>query len=87
MYEKTTKWLTFQEIYSKRKTKIINVYNNEDNEWLGEIKWRATWRQYCFYTDGSILAESCLDDISSVIKELKQLRKDHKLTQKQTEDK
>ena len=75
MYQKTTKWLTFQETHSENKTKIINVYNNTDNEWLGEIKWYARWRQYCFFDEGSILTKRCLDDISTVIEELKQLRK------------
>jgi hypothetical protein len=45
---------------------------------LGEIRWHAPWRQYCFIVEHDhyeplrlVIAKSCLDDISAYILELK----------------
>lgn len=78
MYQKKTKYLIFEEIppTKTRKTKIILIYNKSGED-LGEIKWYSSWRQYCYFNDENnvCLAKSCLDDISAVIEELLEMRK------------
>lgn len=66
----------------KRKTKIWECHNH-GGDYLGVIEWYGRWRQYCFvlkaqefefeYSD-VIFARSCLDDISSFIDQVMEMR-------------
>ena len=97
MYEKTTKWLKFEEQApdnKRRKTKIISV-RNHDGHRLGEIRWKSGWRQYCYIIDEASLARDtiitlsngCINSILTVIEELTQLQKGRLLIQKSMEKK
>ena len=62
-----------------KKTKTFVVKNRELNEVIGVIKWHGAWRQYCFFTEGSMLfCKSCLSDISDFIQRLMDDRKQGK---------
>jgi hypothetical protein len=41
-----------------RKTLIWDVLNATDAI-LGEIKWHAPWRRYCFFPNGMLCADAC----------------------------
>jgi hypothetical protein len=73
---KTTKYLRFDVVKDTGKTKVIFIVNIHHDEVLGEIKWYPGWRQYCFYPNHStIWNPHCLNDVSTVIKELMDDRK------------
>ena len=77
---KITKYLKFDVIKDIRfglgKTKTIFIINIHHDEVIGEIKWFSRWRQYCFFPNNStIWNPHCLNDVSTVIKELMDERK------------
>ena len=50
----------------KRKTNVWGVSNALTNDALGEIKWHAPWRRYCFFPAGMLCADvGCLLEISN----------------------
>lgn len=58
---KTTKW---------------SVLTNTSKSELGEIKWYASWRKYCYFpTVQAVYSVGCLSDISSFINQLTKERK------------
>jgi len=60
----------------KIKTEIWECRNLEHGFILGEIRWRGSWRQYCFFPDpDNIFNRSCLNDIADFIKQLMEGRK------------
>ena len=72
---KETKYLGFIDIEAKQKTKIISIVNIHHDEAIGEIRWFSRWRQYCFFPyDGTIWNTTCMEDVQTVINELKEER-------------
>lgn len=54
-----------------RKTEIWECRHNEDDYFLGEVKWHGAWRQYCFFPEEQLVfSRSCLIDISHFIQQL-----------------
>jgi hypothetical protein len=73
---KETKYLRFIDKEVNKKTKIIGVINISHDEELGEIKWYASWRQYCFFASyDTVWNDDCLLQIIEVMKELMKERK------------
>jgi len=71
MVIKETQYLEFEELPTKGKTKYINVINRKAQEFIGEIKWYAPWRQYCFFPEfDTVWNTKCLDDVNDLIKQL-----------------
>ena len=70
------KYICFEKIDAgKRKTYIFECLNRE-GFLLGNVEWERGWRQYCFYPrEDTVLARSCIDDISHFIKQLMDQRK------------
>lgn len=53
--------------YPKRKTQTWSCRNKKCDV-LGQVRWYAPWRQYCFFTEPNIIyAKSCLIDIAYFI--------------------
>ena len=54
----------------KHKTDIVQILNSND-ELLGEIKWYANWRKYCFFPSSDVLFDAiCLENILDVVFQL-----------------
>jgi len=70
-----SKYLYFKVVEEKPKTFVWGVYTKQGDELLGQIKWYAPWRQYCYFDFCSVMAKSCLRDISNFIEEQMELRK------------
>ena len=62
-----SKHLYFEEHEPKPRTKVWGVYSKHTDELLGEVKYHAPWRQYCFDDGFIVMAKSCLDDLSEFI--------------------
>jgi len=66
-----SKYLRFQLIEQKPKTKVIAVQSKTHPIRLGVIKWWNAWRCYVFLPDtGTIFNSECLNDIPSYIRGL-----------------
>jgi len=53
------------------KTKVYQIYHNETEELLGEIKWSCNFRQYCFYPEqDTFWSNGCLQEIQNFINKL-----------------
>lgn len=66
-----SKYLEFNVIEEKPKTKVIGIWSKKNGNRLGIIKWYGPWRQYAFFPEtGTIFNIECLNDISEYIKEL-----------------
>ena len=73
---KMTKYITFNLIELKPKTKVYGVLAKKGNIFLGTIKWYSRWRQYCFFPDkDTIYSRGCLKDIAEFIEKLMKERK------------
>jgi len=67
-----SKYLEFNVIGKKPKTKVIEVTSKLYGDRLGIIKWFGRWRQYAFFPEtGTIFNVDCLNDIQSYIKGLR----------------
>jgi hypothetical protein len=61
----------FIPVNRKGKTSVWHCHNNQSVELLGEIKWYAPWRQYCYFTIGqAVYSVSCHQDINDFIGQL-----------------
>ena len=69
MNTKQYKYIHFDEVDAgDRKTKVWECINNSWDDVLGEIKWYAPWRQYCYFPmDETIFNVRCLKDIADFI--------------------
>lgn len=68
-----SKYLRFQLIERKPKTKVIAVQSKTHPIRLGIIKWWNPWRCYVFFPDSETLFNAeCLNDIQSYIRGLRQ---------------
>ncbi len=71
MVIKETEYLVFEELPTKNKTKFIIVVNKNSEDIIGEVKWYAPWRQYCFFPEfDTVWNTKCLDDVNDLIKKL-----------------
>jgi len=67
-----SKYLEFQLLEQKPKTKVIEVLSKEHESSLGIIRWFNRWRQYAFFPEsGTVFNVECLNDIQSYIRELR----------------
>jgi hypothetical protein len=74
-----SKWITFKERNTKKKTKHFNVYASTEDYRIGVIKWYPNWRQYCFFPEvGTLYNSECMNDIADFIKGLMNERKESK---------
>lgn len=48
-----------------------SVWNHHYGEKLGEIRWYAPWRQYCFVTEEQAYSLGCLKDIAEAMDTIK----------------
>lgn len=66
--------LTYRNIRDTGKTLMWSVFSGE--VLLGEIKWHAPWRRYCFYPHNFTLFDrSCLAELIAFIDAQMQTRK------------
>ena len=73
---KETQYLAFVETPTRGKTKVIAIVNRHHEQIIGEIRWFGRWRQYCFFPyNDTVWNTTCMDDVNSVIGELKNERK------------
>jgi hypothetical protein len=50
------------------KTGIYECVADRNNARLGEVKWYAPWRQYCFFpNDFTVFSKGCMEDINNFI--------------------
>lgn len=73
-----SKYLEFsiQWHYPSRKTEVYNVRSKNQGSTLGQIKWYAPWRQYCFYpSPNCVFNVGCLEDIRVFILDVMAKRK------------
>jgi len=69
---KETKYLIFQVLEEKPKTKKVGVINRNGKYILGIIEWYGPWRQYVFQSKEIIVwNKDCLQDVINVINQLK----------------
>jgi hypothetical protein len=72
------KYLCFEELESKPKTKQFAVKNKTSDFILGYVKWYSPWRRYCFFIDKPSLVfdTGCLGEICDFINKLMLERKE-----------
>lgn len=69
---------------SAKKTDTWEVRNKRTNDLLGEVRWYAPWRKYCFYVhQRSVFDDKCMQEIASFM--TRQMAK--RRAQKQTKNK
>jgi hypothetical protein len=74
-----TKYLRFEELTVKTKTKQFAVKNKLFGGMIGHIKWHAPWRKYCFFVNGDFVFDAgCLSDITDFLDKLMSERKKEK---------
>ena len=82
-----SKYLQFNLIEKKAKTKVYTVISKKHSYELGTIKWYANWRQYSFFpSNDTIFNSECLNDIKIFLMKLKQDRKEEKEQEKYYND-
>lgn len=64
-------YIYFMKIGDKPKTSVWTCRNNRSDVELGQVRWNAAWRQYCYFTtvDG-VYSTGCLADIREFINRL-----------------
>lgn len=76
------KYIHFDVVEVKAKTKVWVCRNNRTDGILANIMWYSTWRQYCFFpVMGAVYNDTCLDDISHFLKQLRVGRKSENKTE------
>lgn len=68
-----SKYLDFVQAPPKPKTKVWQVWS-KSGSYLGEIKYYAPWRQYCYLIDVNdelVFSRSCLKDLIDFMEEHK----------------
>lgn len=69
-------YLEFEQVADTGKTKVWNVYSKNRGDFLAEIKWYGSWRQYAFFPrPGTIWNAGCLSDVNDFIAEQMAARK------------
>ena len=61
-----SEWLDFKEANEQRpRTLVVDVLSKTDGGSLGQVRWYAPWRHYCFFPiEGCVWSDRCLKDIS-----------------------
>lgn len=73
--ENDYKHITMIKTEDKPKTSVFDVYSKHEDI-LGEVKWYAQWRQYCFFPeDDCVFSKGCMSDINNFMGQLMTLRK------------
>lgn len=50
------------------KTRVFTVHSTHDSSLLGEVRWFARWRKYCFFpTSATVFEQICMRDVSDFI--------------------
>jgi len=58
------KYLIFRVLAEKPKTKVWGCFSRHGDK-LGEVRWFARWRQYCYFPEvDTIYSSGCLADIN-----------------------
>lgn len=66
---KQASYVSFQLVEHKPKTEVYNVLTSSTKDILGQVKWWAQWRQYCFFpTEECVFSSGCLSDIIDFVK-------------------
>lgn len=71
------KWI-YINFLSKSKSGKTNIYQvmADTGYYLGDIKWKASWRKYAFFPESDTLYEQdCLRDIAKFLEEQKTRKK------------
>lgn len=65
------KYIDFNLVEIKPKTKVIDVTNRENDLVIGTIKWFPNWRKYSFFPANDCVFETvCLKEITDFIMNL-----------------
>ena len=57
-------FFVMKETVTNRKTPIYTIFEYSRSNILGEIRWYAPWRKFCFYPDKETIWDTnCLDEI------------------------
>jgi len=68
-------YITMIKAEDKPKTSVFMVFSKKE-DLLGEIRWFAQWRQYCFFPeDDCVFSKGCMQDINHFIEQLMELQK------------
>jgi hypothetical protein len=74
------KYISFKLIDKLSKTTVWQVLNKNSGYVIGIIKWRSSWRQYCFFPYPSCLfSKGCLEDIIDFMEKIKNEKTTHLL--------
>ena len=67
------KYIYFVNVPSKAmtKTSVWYCHSAEGGAILGQVRWHAPWRQYCFFINAAIFNKGCLEDVCDFIEQLK----------------
>ena len=68
-----SKYMTAEAIKSDGVTSVFAIRSIKGQAPLGQIKWYAPWRQYCFFSNPifeTVLSKRCLQDITAFIQTL-----------------
>jgi hypothetical protein len=65
-----SKYLDFVPAPPKPKTKVWQIWS-KSGSYLGEVKYHAPWRQYCYLIDEVVFSRSCLQDLVNFMEEHK----------------
>lgn len=70
----TNVWITFKLRAPRqdgRKTDVWDVWTIAEDAHLGQVRWHAPWRKYCFFVGGAgdecVFEQDCLRLIAEVI--------------------
>lgn len=73
------KYIHFEILEEKPKTKVWACLNNRTGNELGIVKYYPAWRQYCYYPASlTVFNSGCLIDITNFIDQLNEERKKNK---------
>lgn len=65
------KYIYFIKVLDKPKTSVWHCRNKKSDALLGEIRWYAPWRQYCFLPESStVFNKGCMANINFFINNL-----------------
>lgn len=82
MYEVEDKWLRFEELPPKPKTRVIKVISKCSDCDLGIIKWNPGWRHYWFVPTLEFetgYSDRCLFTLGEVVSLLNEMHKEKKV--------
>jgi len=75
-------YIRFAKRVELSKTSVWDCINKSGEYKLGDVKWNAGWRQYCYFPlptyNQFIYSVGCLKDIAGFIEQLMAERKDSK---------